>query len=47
MNPLTRPIFIVGAPRSGTTLLQYILRSHPTFVSRQENLILLFHCFVM
>lgn len=25
----TRPIFIVGAPRSGTTLLQYMLRSHP------------------
>lgn len=25
-----RPIFIVGAPRSGTTLLQYMLRSHPT-----------------
>lgn len=24
-----RPIFIVGAPRSGTTLLQYMLRSHP------------------
>lgn len=23
------PVFIVGAPRSGTTLLQYILRSHP------------------
>ena len=23
------PIFIVGAPRSGTTLLQYIVRSHP------------------
>lgn len=23
------PIFIVGAPRSGTTLLQYMLRSHP------------------
>jgi hypothetical protein len=27
-NP-TGPIFIVGAPRSGTTLLQYIVRSHP------------------
>lgn len=24
------PVFIVGAPRSGTTLLQYILRSHPS-----------------
>jgi len=24
-----RPIFIVGAARSGTTLLQYMLRSHP------------------
>lgn len=23
------PIFLVGAPRSGTTLLQYMLRSHP------------------
>ncbi|RRJ84537.1 sulfotransferase family protein [Aestuariirhabdus litorea] len=25
----SRPVFIVGAPRSGTTLLQYMLRSHP------------------
>lgn len=25
----TGPVFIVGAPRSGTTLLQYMLRSHP------------------
>lgn len=24
-----RPVFIVGAPRSGTTLLQFMLRSHP------------------
>lgn len=24
-----RPIFIVGAARSGTTLLQYMLKSHP------------------
>ncbi len=32
MNQLkqrTNPFFIVGAPRSGTTLLQYMLRSHP------------------
>ncbi len=25
----SRPIFVVGAPRSGTTLFQYMLRSHP------------------
>lgn len=25
----TGPIFIVGSPRSGTTLLQYMLRAHP------------------
>lgn len=29
MTMLNNPIFIVGAPRSGTTLLQYMLRSHP------------------
>ncbi len=29
MNNNSGPIFIVGAPRSGTTLLQYMLRSHP------------------
>lgn len=23
------PVFVIGAPRSGTTLLQYMLRSHP------------------
>jgi hypothetical protein len=27
--PPRGPVFIVGAPRSGTTLLQYMLRSHP------------------
>jgi hypothetical protein len=29
MSNLKPPVFIVGAPRSGTTLLQYMLRSHP------------------
>ena len=29
MTQSTAPIFVVGAPRSGTTLLQYMLRSHP------------------
>ena len=29
MAIFTNPIFIVGAARSGTTLLQYMLRSHP------------------
>jgi hypothetical protein len=28
-NSFDRPVFIVGAPRSGTTLFQYMLRSHP------------------
>ena len=29
MTITSSPIFIVGAPRSGTTLFQYMLRSHP------------------
>ncbi len=29
LNLSDRPFFIIGAPRSGTTLLQYMLRSHP------------------
>jgi hypothetical protein len=28
-SPPKGPVFIVGAPRSGTTLLQYRLRNHP------------------
>ncbi len=28
-NPATRPVFIVGLPRSGTTLLRVMLDSHP------------------
>ena len=30
---LKRHVFIVGAPRSGTTLLQIVLSSHPAFDS--------------
>ncbi len=30
MSASARPVFIVGAPRSGTTLLQYMLRAHPS-----------------
>lgn len=33
LNLKKRPIFIVGAPRSGTTLLQRMLRSHPRISS--------------
>jgi hypothetical protein len=29
MSKLNSPIFVVGSPRSGTTLLQYMLLSHP------------------
>ena len=28
-GPSSGPVFIVGAPRSGTTMLQYRLRNHP------------------
>lgn len=33
----TGPIFIVGAPRSGTTLLQLLLASHPSLFSVPET----------
>lgn len=29
LSGMSNPIFVVGAPRSGTTLFQYMLRSHP------------------
>lgn len=32
------PVFIVGAPRSGTTLLYRILQKHPAFAGRRVNL---------
>ena len=30
---IVRPVFIVGAPRSGTSMLQQVLRNHPEFWS--------------
>ncbi len=36
-----RPIFIVGCPRSGTTLLQVMLHSHPRIAVPPENRFLL------
>ena len=35
MNPAIRPIFVIGSPRSGTTLLRTILDAHPNIVSPQ------------
>lgn len=38
--PAERPIFIVGAPRSGTTLLRYMLCSHPRiYIPPESNFI--------
>lgn len=34
---MTRPIFIVGCPRSGTTLLRDLLRSHPNLTFPPES----------
>lgn len=36
-EPLEKPIFVVGAPRSGTTLLQAALASHPDCFSLPET----------
>lgn len=38
--PLDRPIFVVGHPRSGTTLLASMLGRHPDVVSTPESLYL-------
>lgn len=37
---LPAPIFLVGFPRSGTTLLQQMLGSHPAIFARDENSII-------
>jgi hypothetical protein len=36
VSPLTRPIIIVGAPRSGTTLLGQVLKHHPALAYAEE-----------
>ncbi|OOG60312.1 sulfotransferase [Rhodanobacter sp. C03] len=36
-DALSSPIFIVGFPRSGTTLLEQMLDAHPTFQSMDER----------
>ena len=35
-NPSRRPIFVVGMPRSGTTLLEQVLASHPSVFGAGE-----------
>ncbi len=39
-EPLDRPMFIVGCPRSGTTLLQLMLHAHPRIAIPPETRIL-------
>ncbi len=38
-NPDARPVFIIGMPRSGTTLLSQMLASHPSIISVGEQTI--------
>ncbi len=37
MRSETRPIFVVGSPRSGTTLLRFVLSSHPRIYIPDET----------
>lgn len=39
-SPLRKPVFVVGAPRSGTTLLGSCLSNHPQFSGAEESLFL-------
>lgn len=39
-DPTRRPVFVVGLPRSGTTLCSQVLASHPDIVSVGESLAL-------
>lgn len=40
-NPLNDPVFVVGCPRSGTTLLGNCLISHPNTTGSEESLFLI------
>ncbi|WP_378288243.1 sulfotransferase family protein [Actinomadura rugatobispora] len=40
-GPSDRPVFVIGCPRSGTTLLQLMLHSHPRIAIPAENRFLL------
>ena len=37
MQPSDRPIFVVGCPRSGTTLFRVMLHAHPRIALPPEN----------
>ena len=40
LSPLVKPIFVIGCPRSGTTLIGSCLGSHPEIGGSQESLFL-------
>lgn len=41
-EPLGAPVFIIGAPRSGTTYLQEVLNRHPQILITNETRIMIF-----